>query len=116
MMFKRYPIYDDNDLGRVSEYPLFNPNAPNSTGWVPPEYSGGGSSGGGSWHPPEIVTLDDPPFGPPQMAGNAPAPAPVPPVKFLPSSDQADDDAGFGTNTVVIGGLVILAAILLLKK
>lgn len=118
-MIKRYPIYDGG-LGSLSNgVPVYDPFSPNNNpSWTSPEYGGG--SGGGMVQPFWITQPNDPDpiFGPPQQAENAPPvpSAPVPPIKVLPPSAQTDGDSGFDTNTVLIGGVVIIAAILLLRK
>lgn len=114
-MIKRYPI-SDGDLGSLSNgQPVYDPfGINNNPSWVSPEYGGGG---GGTVTPFWVVPpdVDDPFLGPPQEAG-VDNPPPPPPIRTLPPSAQTESDSGFDTNTVVIGALVIGAAILLLKK
>lgn len=120
-MIKKYPIFDGG-LGNVSNGapPVYDPYSPNNNpSWVSPQYGGGG--GGGTTQPFWVVQPNDPdPYlGPPQEAGadNPPVPsAPVPPIKVLPPSAQTSGDSGFDTNTLLIGGVVIFAALMLLRK
>lgn len=114
-MIKRYQI-SDGDLGNVSNgQPVYDPFSPNNNpSWASPEYGGGGGTVTPFWVVPPDV--DDPFLGPPQEAGVDNPPAPPPPVRTLPPSAQTESESGFDTNTVVIGALVIGAAILLLKK